>query len=66
MTLKNNYKLLHPSEEFPGTVIVQADKGVDFKVVKKVLYTCSVAGYRNVNFAVNERSHSSSGGGGGG
>lgn len=62
VTLKNNYKLLHPSEEFPGTVIVQADKGVDFKVIKKVLYTCGVAGYKNVNFAVNTRSSHSSGG----
>jgi len=61
VTLKNNYKLLHPSEEFPGAVIVQADKSVDFKVMKKVLYTCGAAGYRNVNFAVNERSHASGG-----
>jgi biopolymer transport protein ExbD len=62
VTLKNNYKLLHPTENFPGTVILQADKGVDFKVIKKVMYTCAVAGYNNVNFAVNERSK---GGGGG-
>ena len=62
VTLKNNYKLLHPSAEFPGTVIVQADKGVDFKVIKKVLYTCGVAGYKNVNFAVNERAKSGGGG----
>ena len=61
VTLKNNYKILHPSEDFPGTVIVQADKGVDFKVIKKVLYTCAVAGYKNVNFAVNQRAHSSGG-----
>ena len=27
--LKNNYKLLHPSEEFPGTVIVQAGTSED-------------------------------------
>lgn len=66
VTLKNNYKLLHPSEEFPGMVIVQADKGVDFKVVKKVLFTCGVAGYRNVNFAVNQKSKGGGGGGGGG
>ena len=59
VTLKNNYKLLHPSEEFPGMVIVQCDKGVDFKIVKKVLYTCGIAGYRNVNFAVNQRAKSS-------
>jgi len=63
VTLKNNYKLLHPTEEFRGMVIVQADKGVDFKVIKKVLYTCAVAGYTNVNFAVNERAKSGGGGG---
>jgi biopolymer transport protein ExbD len=52
VTLKNNYKLLHPSEEFPGIAIVQADKQVEFKVLKKVMYSASVAGYHNVNFAV--------------
>ena len=52
VTLKNNYRLLHPSDPFNGTVIVQADKNVDFKVVKKVMYSCAVAGYNNVNFAV--------------
>jgi len=55
VTLKNNYKLLHPSENFAGMVIVQADKGVDFKVIKKVMYSCAVAGYQNVNFAVNQK-----------
>ena len=53
--LKNNYKLLHPSDDFKGLVIVQADKGVDFKVIKKVMYSCGVAGYQNVNFAVNQK-----------
>jgi biopolymer transport protein ExbD len=62
VTLKNNYKLLHPSEEFPGTVIIQADRKIDFKVMKKVLYTCAVAGYRNVNFAVDQRAGSAGGG----
>jgi len=55
VTLKNNYKLLHPSDDFKGLVIVQADKHVDFKVIKKVMYSCAVAGYSNVNFAVNQR-----------
>jgi biopolymer transport protein ExbD len=61
VTLKNNYKLLHPSENFAGTVVVQADRNVDFKVVKKVMYSCAVAGYGNVNFAVQQKSK---GGGG--
>jgi biopolymer transport protein ExbD len=55
VTLKNNYKLLHPSDEWKGMVIVQADKGVDFKVVKKVMYSCAIAGYQNVNFAVQQK-----------
>jgi biopolymer transport protein ExbD len=56
VTLKNNYKLLHPSDEFKGMVIVQADRMVDFKVVKKVMYSCAIAGYQNVNFAVQQKS----------
>jgi biopolymer transport protein ExbD len=56
VTLKNNYKLLHPNDDFKGMVIVQADKGVDFKVVKKVMYSCSIAGYQNVNFAIQQKS----------
>lgn len=58
VTLKNNYKLLHPSDEWKGLVIVQADKGVDFKVIKKVMYSCAIAGYQNVNFAVQQKSKS--------
>jgi biopolymer transport protein ExbD len=59
VTLKNNYKLLHPSDEWKGMVIVQADRGVDFKVIKKVMYSCSMAGYQNVNFAVQQKSKGS-------
>ena len=56
VTLKNNYKLLHPSDEWKGMVIVQADRGVDFKVIKKVMYSCAMAGYQNVKFAVQQKS----------
>jgi biopolymer transport protein ExbD len=52
VTLKNNYKLLHPTEQFNGIAIVQADKGVEFKALKKVMYSAATAGYNNVNFAV--------------
>ena len=56
VVLKNNFKLLHPNpEDWKGIVIVQSDKQIDFKVVKKVMYTCAVAGYMNVNFAVQQR-----------
>jgi biopolymer transport protein ExbD len=55
VTLKNNYKLLHPTEEFRGIAIIQADKGVEFKALKKVMYSAATAGYNNVNFAVKLR-----------
>jgi biopolymer transport protein ExbD len=49
---KHNWKLTHPHEQFPGTVILQADQQVDFKVLKRVIYSCGVAGYANIHFAV--------------
>ena len=55
VTLKNNYKLLHPTEEFNGIAIIQADKAVEFKALRKVMFTAQVAGYNNVNFAVTTR-----------
>lgn len=62
VVLKNNFKLLHPNpEDWKGLVIVQADKQVDFKVIKKVMYSCAVAGYNNVNFAVQSRGKGSGG-----
>lgn len=61
VVLKNNFKLLHPNpEDWKGLVIVQADRNIDFKVIKKVMYTCAVAGYSNVNFAVQQ--HAKTGG----
>ena len=55
VVLKNNYKLLHPTDQFNGIAIIQADKGVEFKALKKVMYSAATAGYNNVNFAVKTR-----------
>ncbi len=52
VTFKNNYKLLHPTEPFGGVAIVQSDRNVEFKALRKVMFTAQVAGYNNVNFAV--------------
>lgn len=52
-TLKRNWSVLHPAEPFPGNVILQADINVDFRVVKKVMFSAAQAGYTNVSFAVN-------------
>jgi biopolymer transport protein ExbD len=60
-TMKRNWSILHPQQPFPGTIILQADQHIDFRVVKKVMFSAAQAGYANVSFAVNRR-----GGGGGG
>jgi biopolymer transport protein ExbD len=62
-TFKHNCKLLHPddAEQMCTFVIVQSDKKVEFKALKKIMYSAGLAGYSNINFAIKER-----GGGGGG
>ena len=55
MTSKNNYKLLHPSEDFKGVCIIQADNSVEFKMLRKVMFSAATAGYQNVNFAVRPK-----------
>lgn len=52
-TLKRNWAILHPNEPFDGNVIVQADKEIDYRVIKKVMFSAAQAGYANISFAVN-------------
>ncbi|MCC6746457.1 MAG: MotA/TolQ/ExbB proton channel family protein [Deltaproteobacteria bacterium] len=58
---KNNWKVTHPSESFNGDLILQVDQNVDFKIIKKVMYTAGIAGYTNLMFAVTQKAK---GGGG--
>lgn len=55
--LKHNCKLMHPDDAdmICTQVIVQSDRKVEFKVIKKVMYSCGLAGYGNVNFAVTSK-----------
>jgi biopolymer transport protein ExbD len=57
-TLKRNWSILHPTEPFSGTVILQADVGIDFRVIKKIMFSCAQAGYANISFAVNKAASS--------
>ncbi|MCC7112339.1 MAG: biopolymer transporter ExbD [Deltaproteobacteria bacterium] len=43
-----------PDEDPTTTVNVQADMGTDFKVLKRVLYTCEQAGYGRIRLAVGD------------
>jgi len=52
-TLKRNWSILHPQEPFPGQVVMQADVSIDYRVIKKIMFSASQAGYANVSFAVN-------------
>lgn len=58
-TQKRNWSILHPGKEFTGTIIVMSDKDVDYRVVKKVMYSAAQAGYANISFAVNNAGESS-------
>jgi biopolymer transport protein ExbD len=55
-TIKRNYAILHPNEDFPGAIFLQADLAVDYRVIKKLMFSAAQAGYGNVSFAVNRRS----------
>jgi biopolymer transport protein ExbD len=52
-TLKRNWSILHPQEPFPGQVVMQADVSIDYRVIKKLMFSAAQAGYANVSFAVN-------------
>jgi biopolymer transport protein ExbD len=51
---KKRWEFIHqqdPDKKWDGVVNIQADKKVPFRIVKRVMYSCGVAGYFNVNFA---------------
>lgn len=52
-TQKRNWSMVRPGETFDGMLILQADKGIDFRVIKKVMFSAAQAGYSNISFAVN-------------
>jgi biopolymer transport protein ExbD len=54
---KKRWEFIHqqdPDKKWDGVVNIQADKAVPFRIVKRVMYSCGVAGYFNVNFAALE------------
>jgi biopolymer transport protein ExbD len=52
-TLKRNWSMLHPQQPFLGELIMQADTSIDYRVIKKLMFSAAQAGYANVSFAVN-------------
>jgi biopolymer transport protein ExbD len=54
--MKKKYEDLHAAANdtsgFKGDVNIQANKEVQFKIIKRVMFSCATAGYQNINFAV--------------
>jgi biopolymer transport protein ExbD len=54
--MKKKYEDLHAAakdtEGFKGDVNIQADRDCQFKIIKRVMFSCASAGYANINFAV--------------
>ena len=51
-TLRANWSILHPHEAFPGTIVVQADRATDMRIVRAVMFSAAQAGYADISFAV--------------
>jgi biopolymer transport protein ExbD len=53
--MKKEFEDLHnaanDSGAFKGDVNIQADRQVQFRVIKRVMYSCAQAGYGNIAFA---------------
>ncbi|HYH96220.1 biopolymer transporter ExbD [Hyalangium sp.] len=54
--MKKQYEDLHSmaggEDTFKGDVNIQANKEVEFRIIKRVMFSCATAGYNNINFAV--------------
>lgn len=49
---RQNWEVLHPGEEFPSNVIVEASRDVDYRALRKVMFSIAQAGYSGLSFAV--------------
>ena len=52
---RNNWAMLHPQDDFTGHVVVQAGRDVDYRAIRKVLFSVGQAGYGGMQLAVRER-----------
>ena len=53
--LKKREEFVHQNDkdhQFAGKVNIQADKRTHFKIIKRVMYSCAMAGFGNINFAI--------------
>ncbi len=46
---------LNPNAEFTGRLVLEGDREIPFKLLKKILYTCGQAGFINQSLAVFQK-----------
>lgn len=59
-------EMMHPGQAFKGQIIINADRDVDFKLVRKVMFASADAGYAAFNYAVLQAGGAAGGEGEGG
>jgi biopolymer transport protein ExbD len=50
-TFEDMHNAANDSGAFKGEVNIQADKKVQFRIVKRVMFSCAAAGFGNISFA---------------
>ncbi|MBJ6763587.1 biopolymer transporter ExbD [Myxococcaceae bacterium JPH2] len=56
------HSMANSTDGFKGDVNIQANKDVEFRIIKRVMFSCATAGYNNINFAVLQRGGASADG----
>lgn len=52
MKLREQYKELHPNEEYPGIVTIQADRRVKYEQMNSIVVASGNAGFSDIKFAI--------------
>jgi biopolymer transport protein ExbD len=50
--LRKQYAEIHPGEEYPGIVTIQADRRVKYEYLNQIVLAASHAGFSDIRFAV--------------
>lgn len=51
LDLRKKWQEMHPSEEYPGILTVQADRRVKYEVLNQIVVAASQAGFSDMKFA---------------
>lgn len=54
-TVRRSWEILHPHQPFTGRAVVQIDRSMDYRVVRKVLASLGQAGFAELDLAVRAR-----------